>query len=272
MKTNYENTGMLDMVFENRNKTYGAYALRSDYNQRISRALIVSTSVVFMLCFGKLLSDKLKYNATKLDVTSCIFNLSEEVHLQDPIKIEPPKPVVQAQAQAIQSIRDVEMRVTAQTDLVDSMPPRDLLAMAEAGTTTNMNGNTVGEIDGHGHEEVYTVSQPVAQPVQPPVLNFAEIMPEYPGGEEALMKFVRNKTVYPDRERDLEIEGKALVRFVVNEDGSVSNISILRSDSKGFSGEGERVVAMLPKFKPGMQQGKPVRVQYILPFQFRLGR
>ena len=95
-------------------------------------------------------------------------------------------------------------------------------------------------------------------------------MPEFPGGEQALMSFLQRKTVYPDRERDLEIEGKAYVKFVVNEDGSICNVSVAKTESSGFGKEAVRVVGLMPKFKPGTQQGKAVRVQYVLPFHFKL--
>lgn len=76
-------------------------------------------------------------------------------------------------------------------------------------------------------------------------------------------------TQYPDKERELGIEGKAVVRFVVNEDGSITDATIIKSDSPGFGKEALRVLGKLPKFKPGMQQGKPVKVYFVLPFQWK---
>lgn len=274
MKTNYENTGLLEMIFENRNKAYGAYALRSDYNQRISRALLVSTSVVFLLCFGKLLSDKLKNEATKIAGHTTILDL-QDINLQDPVKIEPPKQAaLPPQAKGLQTMRNVEMRVSAQSNLTDSMPPNDLLAMAEAGTTTNMNGNMgIGVTDAQGTEETYTVAAPTPETVvESTIHTIVEEMPEFPGGEKAMMKFLVDNTEYPNMERENDMSGKVLVRFVVNEDGSISQITSLRETTKGFASEAKRVVALMPKFKPGRQQGRAVKVQFILPIQFTLGR
>ncbi len=269
MKTNYQNTGMLDMIFENRNKTYGAYALRSDYNQRISRALIITTSMVFVLCFGKLLSDKFKSNATQLVDITTIATLSDPIILDKPaIKIEPPvqKPPV---AKGVSTIANPEMKVTADNHFQDSVPTHEQLQDLESGLTTNITDNSIGVTDGHGTEETFN-KEPAAPPVIEKVFTYVEKMPEFPGGESALMDFVRNNTVYPNREHDLDIEGKALLKFVVNEDGSIANIAVMKTDSRGFGEEGKRVVALMPKFKPGMQAGKPVKVQFVLPFQFKM--
>lgn len=272
MKTNYQNASMLDMIFENRNKSYGAYALRNNYSNRVSQALLITFSSIVLLCFGKFLSDKLKGNPKTFSVGGGVFDPINEIHLDDQeIKVEPPKPAEPPQAQASNTIRNTEMHVTANNQLMDSVPTNEQLRDAESGLTTNTNNNTIGIDGGTGTEATFTVEQPHVE--APSVVHtWVEKMPEFPGGEEALMRFLQSKTVYPDRERDLEIEGKALIKFVVNEDGSISNVSVAKTESAGFGKEGIRVANMLPKFKPGIQQGKAVRVQYVLPFHFKLNR
>ncbi len=270
MKTNYENTGMLDMVFENRNKTYGAYALRSDYNQRISRALIVSTSVVFMLCFGKLLSDKLKNNAVKVEDVQTEWEISEPPIIDPTPKPKIQPPVVQS-AQGVSTIENPEMTVTANNNTQDTASETEQLQNYESGLTTNITGNAIGVTDGHGPEAVYAEAAHEAI-VEPTIHTIVEEMPEFPGGEKAMMKFLVDNTEYPRMERDNDMIGKVLLRFVVNEDGSISQVTSLRETTKGFANEAKRVVALMPKFKPGRQQGRAVKVQFILPMQFTLGR
>lgn len=102
------------------------------------------------------------------------------------------------------------------------------------------------------------------------VFSFVEKMPEYPGGLSALLKFFQDNVVYPKADKDLGIEGKVLVRFVITADGSVANIAIAKSVSFGLDSEALRVVGLLPKFTPGTQQGKAVSVYYNLPFNFTL--
>lgn len=99
--------------------------------------------------------------------------------------------------------------------------------------------------------------------------TFVEKNPEFIGGERLLMDFIHKNLVYPNPPLDSTKETRVIVRFVINPDGSVSDVTIRRHLSKKLDEEAVRVVKMLPKFKPGEQQGKPVKVYYNLPIDFR---
>lgn len=272
MIPNYRNTPMLDMVFENRNKQYGAYVLRNEYDVRIRRAIFYTLSVLTVVVLVKYFGEMLKHTTTITKQTT-ILELTDIELPKDDIEVEKPKPPVpepqqEPQSQPIAATRDVEMRVVDNANTVDSFLPTEDRHNLEAGLASNANGNTVGVTDGRGTEATYTVAVP--EPVIEAPITIAEIMPEFPGGQDALMRYLGENTSYPNTERDLGIEGKAYVRFIVNKDGSISDINVVKKDSPGFGKEGARVVAGMPKFKPGMQQGKPVRVQMVLPFKFKL--
>jgi protein TonB len=272
MLPNYRNTPMLDMIFENRNKQYGAYALRNEYDVRIRRALFLTFTLLSMVALGKYYSDKMNSNGLHTTNQDVIIDLADLDMPKDELKIEKPKPEIPEQqppqAQAVSAMRDVEMRVVDNANTVDSFLPNADRHDLEAGLANNANGNTIGVTDGRGTEATFTVAEPTPEIETPRTI--VELMPEFPGGEKALMRFLSENTNYPNNERDLGIEGKAYVQFVVNKDGSVGDIKVVRKDSPGFGKEGMRVVASMPKFKPGMQQGKAVRVQMVLPFQFKL--
>jgi TonB family protein len=85
-----------------------------------------------------------------------------------------------------------------------------------------------------------------------------------------MMKFIQTNIQYPDFERENDIQGRVVVGFIVNEDGSLTDIWVRKGVSKGLDKEAIRVVKMFPKFKPGMQQGKAVKVQFLLPLMFKL--
>ncbi len=272
MTPNYRNTTMLDMVFENRNKQYGAYVLRSEYEVRMRRAIFYTLSVLTVVVLVKYFGEMLKHTSTITKHTT-VLELTDIELPKDDIKIEQAKPPVpqppqEPQSQAIAATRDVEMRVVDNANTVDSFLPTEDRHDLEAGLASNANGNTIGATDGRGTEATYTVAAP--EPVIETVITIAEVMPEFPGGQDALMRYLGENTSYPIAERDLGIEGKAYVRFIVNKDGSISDINVVKKDSPGFGKEGVRVVASMPKFKPGMQQGRPVRVQMVLPFRFKL--
>ena len=102
------------------------------------------------------------------------------------------------------------------------------------------------------------------------VLEKAEVMPEYPGGEQAMMKFVADNVKYPQEAIDKEVSGRVMVGFVVEKDGSISDVKVVKGIGGGCDEEAVRVVNAMPKWKPGMDKGKPVRVSYIMPFTFKL--
>lgn len=93
--------------------------------------------------------------------------------------------------------------------------------------------------------------------------------PEFPGGEQALYDFLRKNIRYPQAAKDSNIQGKVYVTFVVEKDGTITNLKVLRDIGGGCGEEALRVLRMMPQWKPGMQLGKAVRVQYNLPITFK---
>ena len=102
------------------------------------------------------------------------------------------------------------------------------------------------------------------------VLEKAEVMPEYPGGDQAMMDFVAKNVQYPQEARDKEISGRVLVSFIVEKDGSIADVKVVKGIGGGCDEEAVRVVKAMPKWKPGKDKGKPVRVSYMMPFTFKL--
>ena len=102
------------------------------------------------------------------------------------------------------------------------------------------------------------------------VYQIVEQMPQYTGGEEAMMKYVAENIKYPQAAKDKNISGRVFVGFVIEKDGSVSNVKVVRGIGGGCDEEAARVIKEMPKWKPGMQKGKPVRVNYMMPIFFKL--
>ena len=97
-----------------------------------------------------------------------------------------------------------------------------------------------------------------------------ENMPEFPGGDLGLMKFIQKNVKYPAIAKEYNITGKVYVSFIVDKGGSVTNVKIVRGVDKNLDAEALRVVSALPKYKPGKQRGKPVRVMFTIPINFTL--
>ncbi|HEX2866788.1 MAG TPA: M56 family metallopeptidase [Ignavibacteriales bacterium] len=95
-------------------------------------------------------------------------------------------------------------------------------------------------------------------------------MPAYPGGADALLRFISSNVVYPKAAKKAGTQGKVMISFIIEKDGSMSNIKVLNGIGDGCDEEAVRVTKLMGKWNPGMQKGKPVRVQMVLPFQFKL--
>ncbi|MDF1673998.1 MAG: energy transducer TonB [Vicingaceae bacterium] len=100
--------------------------------------------------------------------------------------------------------------------------------------------------------------------------GFVETMPDFPGGEQAMMKFIIKNIEYPTIAQENGISGKVFIRFVVDKDGSITDVKTVRGISSELDNEAIRVIKMMPKWTPGTQLGKPVRVMFTLPINFTL--
>lgn len=119
-------------------------------------------------------------------------------------------------------------------------------------------------------EDVSSLVDPIPVEVAEEIISIAEVMPSFDGGLEAFYRFVAKNLKYPAQARRIGVEGKVFVHFVVDKDGSLSDISIARGIGSGCDEEVLRIVGMSPSWNPGLQRGNPVRVRMMLPITFRL--
>jgi len=108
------------------------------------------------------------------------------------------------------------------------------------------------------------------EPIEEKIFTFVEEYPEFPGGDKALREFILNNLNYPEIARKTGITGTVYVQFVVEKDGSISDVKVVRGIGGGCDEEAVRVVKSMPKWKPGKQRGQPVRVYFTLPIEFKL--
>ena len=102
------------------------------------------------------------------------------------------------------------------------------------------------------------------------IMDKCEVMPEFPGGTESLMKYLRDNIKYPQKALEEGLSGRVIALFVVDRDGGIDNIEILKSTNQIFENEAIRVIKAMPKWKPGKDKGKTVRCRYVLPIVFRI--
>ena len=154
------------------------------------------------------------------------------------------------------------MGIEEETEVSKSTEPLPLLEVV-CGDIEILEGEAAPEVV--MTDVVATESNPEEE-----IYVFVSEYPEFPGGEEALNKYIKDNLRYPEKAREECISGTVVVRFVVEKDGSVSNVGILREIGGGCGAEGKRIVEGMPKWKPGRQSGNPVRTEFTLPIQFRL--
>lgn len=142
------------------------------------------------------------------------------------------------------------------------------------GTYTNVDTDTVAKIT-----EIIIVDDddsndlmPIYHNDGPQVFQYAEVMPEFPGGIGAIMQFLASNMIYPEEAQEAEIEGRVVVKFVVSKDGGVYDPQVVKGAHPSLDKEALRVVKMLPRFQPATNNGQPVNVYYTLPISFRLNK
>jgi protein TonB len=246
-----------DIVFENRNKEYGAYSLRKKYNRNVIIALIIGifilgTAVITPYLNAKAAENKAKKAERQVEIK--MENLDQPAQ-----QIAPPPPPPPPPQDVVQQARYVPPVV------VDSVKPE------EASQLMSADQAQVEVKDAEVVEEVQVAAEEVQEDVdaaEPFVV--VEEMPMFPGGEVALLAYIAEHTQYPEVAKENNIQGKVIVRFCVTSKGGVDKVSILKGVDPELDKEAIRVVQTLPAFKPGKQGGKPVPVWYMVPINFTL--
>lgn len=246
-----------DIVFEHRNKEYGAYKLRKKYNRNVIIALIIGVLIIGTAIITPYLNAKAAENKSKRAERQVEIKME---NLDQPTEnVAPPPPPPPPPQDIVQQNRYVPPVV------VDSVKPEEEVQLMSADQAQNVIQ------DAEVVEEVAVVAEEVQEDVdaaEPFVV--VEEMPMFPGGEAALLAYIAEHTQYPEVAKENNIQGKVIVRFCVTSKGGVDKVEILKSVDPELDKEAIRVVKTLPAFKPGKQGGKPVPVWYMVPINFTL--
>jgi periplasmic protein TonB len=246
-----------DLVFATRNKAYGAYVIRKDY----SRRLLLGLGVTVALTGSLLLLPGMFENEKIVKVISPLPPDDGHVFSLPPPLVRPP--VAPPPAPSRTQTQRTNTTIVVVTQPVDPPSQEEFTEPSEPGTAT---GNYAGVDTGTG----VATELPVVAPPQPEFVLGAEVMPVYEGGMEELMKFVKKKLRYPASARRMGVDGTVYVSFVVNGDGTVSHVSVLRGIHRECDEEAMRVISLLPGWIGGKQGGSPVNVKMVLPIKFAL--
>jgi protein TonB len=245
-----------DIVFESRNKEYGAYKLRTKYNRTVMWALLVGIAIIGTAVIAPYLNAKALENSKKRAERQVEIKME---NLDQPNEqVAPPPPPPPPPSDVVQQQKYVPPVV------VDSIKPEDMQQIMTA-------DDAQVQVKDQEVVEVVEVKEEV-QEAEPEEIPFVvvEEMPQFPGGDGELLKYIGEHTQYPDIAKENNIQGRVIVRFCVTAKGGVSQVSILKGVDPELDAEAIRVVNTLPPFRPGKQGGKPVPVWYMVPITFTL--
>lgn len=263
------NADILDIIFENRNKSYGAYLLRKGYPRRLLLALGGTIIFIGLASIGLLFAKK-NGSILKPDLSTTIFVLPPtpvEPPKEQP-KPEQPKPKEQP---LVKTQKFTKVEITDSPDDVTKLP--DDLDNAQIGTKTQ-DGTAKPHVQELPVENPKPAADPAPAPEKPidaitPV-ETAEIAPAYPGGMTELYKFLQRNLTNPE---DLE-EGQIIsvrIKFIVGYNGELKGFDVIEDGGKAFNEEVIRVLKKMPKWIPGKTRGQNVSVYFTLPVKFVAG-
>ncbi len=270
-----------DIVFEGKNKEFGAYTLRAGSVHRHSKAIIIVLSVLipglillalfYNGTFGQPEEEQIIIN-TDVELTSIEDEYEEEIEEEETFELPPePEEIITpeevANEQQVTNILvtedenyEEEKQVKNTEEVMDNMAMLGQLNVSEGVDDLNKT---------HIVDQVIAEEKPV---VEDKVYNMAmvEQTPEFPGGTQALYKWLSDHINYPSVAAEEGVQGRVIVEFVVSKTGDVENVHVLRGRHPALDKEAVRVVKGMPKWNPGRNNGQPVKVTYTLPVTFKL--
>lgn len=263
----------VDLVFEGKNHSYGAYRLRKNTGKRNLASIIivlVAIVVIMVAVWAKIAIEnampKKVAITTDVELSQLAKKKEAKVERKEPVKIEMEQKVVEKVKSSVKFTAPVIKKD-------EDVAPEDELKSQDDLAKTAV---AIGSFDVKGNDEaageVLKAKEVIAQekPVEEKVFDVVEQMPQFPGGDDALFEYLSTHIKYPTIAEENGVQGRVIVTFVVERDGSITDVKVVKSVDPSLDKEASRVVAGMPKWIPGKQNGSAVRVKYTVPVTFRL--
>lgn len=246
-----------DIVFQNRNKEYGAYDIRRRYARTMTISIIFGVAIIVAAAIIPYIKAKSIAQIKARDANEVIAEMANDIQQEEAAPPPPPPPPPPSEQQTV-------VKYVAPV-VVDTIKPEEASQLMTADDAAETVTDT--EV---GLEVVEQVQEEVQEEAPQEVFVVVEEMPSFPGGEAELFKFIYDNIKYPEIAKENNIQGKVILRFCVTYKGTVDQVSIVRGVDPALDEEAIRVIKMLPLWKPGKQGGKPVNVWYSVPISFQL--
>ena len=266
---NLSNLTLDDLVFENRNKSYGSYELRTKYGVYTVRAFVIAISLFLLLAFSPKIStwieslwgpDKALEKEQEVEVLAVIEDIpiEKDIPPPPPVKVDPPK---------IESVKFLPPEIKPDKEVKEvELPPvvKDLDSVKISSITQDGDKNLNDMIeDVQGNSEIGSGEDNK-------IYTYVGEWPEFPGGNAERNKFLSKNLVYPRDAERKGIEGRVIIGFTVEKTGEIVDVKILKGVSESMDNEAMRVVKMMPKWKPGKNNGVAVRTRHKVDVVYKL--
>ena len=249
-------TTLDEIIFEQRNKDYGAYYIRKKYNRYLTRALGLAVLAILLATIIPFIIFK---EAHSVNIDKNVG--AEFANMKAPTKDDAPPPPPPPPPAAIEQ----KVKFTAPKVTTDSVEDTRMLNQDDL----NQSSTNTAPVEPDDNMVVPEKENQVIEQAAP-ILTIVELMPSFDGGEEALYKWLGENIKYPQVAKETGIQGTVIVTFVVEKDGVITGAQVLKDIGGGCGEEAIRVVKAMPKWKSGKQNGVAVRVQFNLPIRFTL--
>jgi protein TonB len=245
------NTEWLDLVFKDRNQSYGAYELRKHYTQTLFRSMGIA-AIILLAIFLVALSqcEPVQVSPTTSTEATVTVNIKKEITTEKTHTL----------------VTNVRHKHNGGQPAAIALQRGNNAIIASTGQPIPQGTKPVIA----GSQPVPLSTMPVAVATQAAINDFPDVMPEPNGGITGLASFLKQNLEYPDAAATKGISGQVILDFVVETDGRLSDIRVTRSAGFGFDEEAVRVLKLAPAWQPGSQNGQPVRVRYSIPVNFRI--
>lgn len=250
-----------DIVFERRNKDYGAYVLRKLYSKNVVISVVIMLSSIGLIFAYPYIVAFIKSQGPEEVLEAKVLTT---VTLDQPPPInpnQPPPPKVDVPP-PIKTIKYVAPKVTKEEVVEEEMPTVEELKQTEV-STVSQEGETAVVFE----EPVKAV---VVEDDEDKIFTVVEQTAEFPGGMEALYKFLQKNFRYPNSARRMNVSGRVFVQFIVDKEGKISNVEVVKGLSPDCDKEAIRVVELMPPWKPAKQNGRSVKSKFVFPVVFKL--
>jgi len=269
------NDGWVDIVFEGKNQTYGAYQLRKETGKRnvysILMMLAIGVIIAVIVAVKGVVENAMKQDVaieTDVELSKLAQKKEAKVERKEPVKVEVEQKVVEKVKSSVKFTAP-EIKKDDEVKPEDEIKSQDDLAKTNTAIGTfDVKGNDEEAGEVLKAKEVIADEKPKEEETK--VFDVVEQMPEFPGGQAALLKWIGDNIKYPAIAEENGIQGRVVCTFVVERDGSVTDVQVARSIDPSLDKEAIRVLKSMPKWIPGKQNGSAVRVKYTVPVTFRL--